>query len=305
MINRLFFSCCFCIGLLSVHTGLKADITESIATNVLRLDESEWTSGIQINQLTFNESKAHHHEHRGKIGISETSVNARVARGGTSDTPETALYLSVNRYKFTGGLGHHIDPMAHYLPMVAVGGYVEPSDNFQFNYLVGMQMNLHHWNLATSTRYVGMLSGRSPIGGNWSIDYGVYALTGCRRTQVYPLIGFDYVHDKWSIKAIYPLEISVRHRTTQSLTLIATTRWNNDRFRMSHEASRHLGFVQYRSYGAEVGFDWRFIECMNLGFSIGQNFQAKLATYNHMGNKADHYHVNSCLYSQVNLSVAF
>lgn len=299
--KKFLLTCC----LLSLSTVqlVKADQPEAVASNIIRLPDA-WTSGVQINQLTFNEAEAKHHRHKqGKIGITQSSINARFARGGTDDSPETAVYASINRYQLYGREGHHIEPKPHYLPFLGLGGFWDQEDTFRLNYLVGVQFNVNHWNLFTSTRYVGMLAGRSPI-GNFGIDYGVYILTGLRKTQAYPLVGFDYQYGKWTFKAIYPLEISLRYAALQSLTLIATTRWNNDRFRLSKAASRKNGFVQYDCYGLELGLEWTFLQRYKLGLSVGTNTNATVATYNRRGHKVHHHRLDQALYSQINLSCA-
>ena len=287
--------------------ALSAAQTEQAAENIMQMPEGSWMSGVQINQFTIGKATAKHdgRHDRGNVGISQTSINTRFSKGGTVTDPENAFYLAVNRYKLDGKRGEHIEPVAHYLPFVAVGGMYTAESRFRLNYLLGIQFNVNHWDLFTSTRYVAMLAGRSPICCDLGLNYGVYVLTGAKRTQAYPLIGFDYAVGKWSFKAIYPLEISVRHQTLESLMLIATTRWNNDRFRLSESASRRHGFVQYQNYGLELGLEWNFFSSMKLGLAVGENLAARLDTYNRHGKHQSHHTIDSALYGQVNLSYVF
>lgn len=273
-------------------------------TNLMPLPEDSWTNTIQASAAVISpgDVKKRHHDHT--LGLMQNAINYRIAKGGDEETPRSAFYLGYNQYKLLGNVGKKVESNYLYCPLIATTGFLDASHGFRMNYLFAMQFNQNDWDLASSTRYFGMLMGQSPISSTLQLDYGALVITGLHKTSLYPVVGFEYISGRFSFKAVYPLEVKATFRMTPQAAFYVGTRWNNDRIRLGEDAQKRDGIFHYRSYGLHIGTDLKFASNWQLTLQVGHNSfgGANGELSNHIGKNRKRWDLKGSHYGQIALS---
>ncbi|MDR3624454.1 MAG: hypothetical protein P4L16_04870 [Chlamydiales bacterium] len=193
-----------------------------------------------------------------------------------------------------------------YFPCVNVGisGYTTSVRNWIWMAGINCQYDtnagiVHRFTRAS--RYGALLWGRYTYDKCLGLHLGVLIFTGIRKTNAYPIIGFDYtLSSKWKINGIFPLNMAVIYSFTDVWSLSFAGRPFIARHRLSSNQPIQNGIFEYRNYGAELSLN--FDKCgLFWQLYAGYSFGGTLKTEDSNGNEIAYTRYDGAPYVGANI----
>lgn len=169
-----------------------------------------------------------------------------------------------------------------------------------------MNMDSKNVGLNNFTTYDLIMWGKYQYTNNINVHVGFLGWTGLKIDKILPILGFDWTFcDKWTINAIFPINVSVIYAINDRWNVTAAGRFFWNRHRIQKDELLTEGIWEYRNSGAELGVNYFLhnLATVNLhvGYAFGGNVQ--LSNKNHKHTKK--YEFESAPYAGGEISVNF
>jgi len=163
---------------------------------------------------------------------------------------------------------------------------------------LGVNMDVNNFNWSQYVNYDLTLWGRYDYRENIGLNIGVIVQTGMKLDRVYPIIGFDWqMSEKWSLNAIFPVNISLQYQYTCDWKIAAAMRFFDARYRVGKDERLSSGLVAYRNSGIELAalFDSENSD-IEANVHVGSTLGGLLRISNSQNRNVTHFYVNPSLY---------
>lgn len=116
------------------------------------------------------------------------------------------------------------------------------------------------------------------------VHVGFMGWTGLKIDKILPILGFDWTFcDKWTVSAVFPINISVIYAYSDCLNFTAAGRFFWNRHRLDENSRIPEGIWEYRNAGAELGVNYIWRQLVNLNIHAGWTFggNVRISNKNH------------------------
>ncbi len=195
-------------------------------------------------------------------------------------------------------------------PFVNVGlsGYTDSIVNWFW--LTGInaqiQTNVGTKELLTQrSRYSALLWGRYQFCEPCGVHLGFIVFTGIQKTNVWPIIGFDWIFSKkWELNLVFPVNLSLFYNFNDDWSLSVAGRPFSARLRTGSKEPAPNSIVEYYNYGAELSLNY---ETQLVLFSLygGYTFGDVMKFENQNADTLGYRHFNGAPYVGLNFLVSF
>jgi hypothetical protein len=153
------------------------------------------------------------------------------------------------------------------------------------------------WNLSLYSDYDLVLWGRYRYCPNVGLHFGLYAQTGMKLDQVYPILGFDWVINcNWKLNAVFPLDISLVYTWNDAWSFALAGRIFNDRHRAGNEGGFRKAVWRYTNAGGEFAITRNWCRWLRTNIHAGYTFGGKLKVANQHSHHSHRFKFKSSAY---------
>lgn len=162
----------------------------------------------------------------------------------------------------------------------------------------------HNKSLMQSSRYLNFLWGRYTICASTGFHIGTILMTGIRKTNVVPILGFDYTYCKWKLNAIFPVNIGVTYCFSERWSATAMGVPVFMRRRLPDSELLPQGIWQYTNYAIRLGVNYRW-NCLLCSLYGGVAAGGTLKVMNQKGDDPIYNSIKSSPYAGFNFMFVF
>lgn len=167
---------------------------------------------------------------------------------------------------------------------IAIGGVSQRLCGWTWQAYAALNMDSKNAGLNNYTTYDLLLWGKYNYRDNIGVHVGFLGWTGLKIDKILPILGFDWTFcDKWTVNAVFPLNISVVYAYSDTLSVTAAGRFFWNRHRIEKHALLSQGVWEYRNSGIELGANYAYRNLASLNVHAGYAFggNVKLSNRNH------------------------
>jgi len=187
-----------------------------------------------------------------------------------------------------------------------VGAYTTAFPGWLWKFTVSAFIDVEETPLVDYTLYQTVLWGKYDLCKWIELDFGFIAETGLRRSKVWPILGFVWIPaPKWTISAIYPIDISVNYSITPCLIASGSLRFLRSRHRLKDTEPNPQGIFEYRTTGAEFDLTYAPIPCFSTTGFVGSTGHGDLQVNDRNGKHGVHFKFNGSFYAGISALLAF
>lgn len=187
-----------------------------------------------------------------------------------------------------------------------LGGFTRSFPGWLWKFTLASYMDLSEFSFIDYALYQGVLWGKYDLCKSIELDFGFIAEWGLKRTKIWPIIGFIYAPtERWTINAVFPVDLSVNFAFTDCLSASAQLRFLRTRHRLKESEVDSQGIFEYRTTGAEFDLSYVPFPCLFLKGFIGSTCAGDFKVANRNDENATHFKFNSSLYAGVSALLGF
>jgi hypothetical protein len=220
----------------------------------------------------------------GAVNLGYSAVNLR-----WKENP----YFNSNTFPFLNvGLSGYTDSIANWFWLGGINAQIQTN--------VGTQ------DLFTQrSRYSALLWGRYQFCQPCGVHLGLMVFTGIQKTNVWPIIGFDWIFSKeWELNLVFPVNLSLFYNINNEWSISVAGRPFMARFRTGNYEPSPNSIAEYFNYGTELSLNY---ETDIILFSIygGFSFGDVMKFENQNADTLGYRHFNGAPYIGLNFLVGF
>lgn len=172
----------------------------------------------------------------------------------------------------------------------------------------GLSINVDEKNadLSEYTMYTLLAWGRYAYCKNLGLHIGALAWTGIEQTWVLPVLGLDYkLSKKWSINAIFPINLSLVYNMTENWALQLNGKLIYNRHRASSFEPLPKAIWQYRNVGCELALEYKYDKFFAANIHGGVMFAGRLQISDQQDDHRHTYRMDPAGYIGYGLDLKF